>query len=305
MINLIRIFKFAIQGFFRNFWLSLVTITMMVMAVLSVTILVAMDYVKEATITGVENKIDILVELKMGISKEEVQNFVIDLERLAEIQNIRIISPEENKELFKQYNINNNINKVLDLYEEEENPFSYFLAIQAYDLNQYPTILEFINQDKYVNLVETSDLDTHQEFIAKINSISNFVNKYSWYLAGIFSLISIIVIFNTIRISIYTRRDEVIIMKLVGATNWFIRAPFILEGVFYALIAVLLVIAMIYPVINFIQPSLNNYFQDANSINLSAYFNDNFVRIFVYQFLVLAFINIVSTSIAIRRYLKA
>jgi cell division protein FtsX len=76
MISLIRIFKFALQGFFRNFWLSLVTITMMVMAVLSITILLAMDYVKEATVMGVENKIDILVELKMGISKEDVQNFI-------------------------------------------------------------------------------------------------------------------------------------------------------------------------------------------------------------------------------------
>lgn len=304
MISLIRIFKFALQGFFRNFWLSLVTITMMVMAVLSITILLAMDYVKEATVIGVENKIDILVELKMGISKEDVQNFVIDLERLQEIKDIRVISPEENKELFKKYNNDADVSKVLDLYEEEENPFSYFLAIQAYDLNQYPIVLEFVNQDKYSNFVETSDLDTHEEFIAKINSISDFVNKYSWYLASIFLLISIIVIFNTIRISIYTRRDEVTIMKLVGATNWFIRMPFILEGVFYALVAVLLVIAMIYPVINFIQPSLNSYFQDANSINLNLYFKENFVKIFVYQFLFLAFVNIVSTVIAIRRYLK-
>lgn len=304
MISLIRIFKFALQGFFRNFWLSLVTITMMVMAVLSITILLAMDYVKEATVMGVENKIDILVELKMGISKEDVQNFVIDLERLQEIKDIRVISPEENKELFKKYNNDADVSKVLDLYGEEENPFSYFLAIQAYDLNQYPIVLEFVNQDKYSNFVETSDLDTHEEFIAKINSISDFVNKYSWYLASIFLLISIIVIFNTIRISIYTRRDEVTIMKLVGATNWFIRMPFILEGVFYALVAVLLVIAMIYPVINFIQPSLNSYFQDANSINLNLYFKENFVKIFVYQFLFLAFVNIVSTVIAIRRYLK-
>lgn len=304
MISLIRVFKFALQGFFRNFWLSVVTITMMIMAVLSVTILLAMDYTKEATIRGVENKVDVLVELKMDVSKEDVQNFVVDLEKLDEIENIKIISPEENKELFKQYNLNSKINKALDLYEEGENPFSYFLAISAYDLEQYPKILEFLTQDKYANLIETSDFDNHDEFISKINSISNFVNKYSWYLAAIFLLISIIVIFNTIRISIYTRRDEVMIMKLVGANNWFIRMPFILEGVFYALFAVLVVLAVVYPIVNFIQPSLNIYFQDVNAIDLSAYFKDNFVQIFVYQFLVLAFLNVISTAIAIRKYLK-
>ena len=304
MISLFRIFKFALQGVFRNFWLSVVTITMMVMAILSVTILVAMDYVKEATIKSVENKIDILVELKFNISSEEVESFVIDLERLTEVKDLRVITPEENREIFRQQNQDKQIGKVLDIYDEEENPFSYFVAISAYDLDQYPKILEFINQEKYQGIVQMSDFDTHEEFIARINSIADFVNKYSLYLALIFIFISIIVIFNTIRISIYTRRDEIMIMKLVGASNSFIRMPFILESVFYALIAVLLVALLVYPLINFIQPSLSNYFQDSSAIDLYNYFSANLIEIFVYQFLALAFINILSTTVAIRRYLR-
>jgi len=304
MITLLRIFKFALQGFFRNFWLSLVTITMMLMAVLSVTLLMAMDYIRETTIKSVENQIDILVEIKPEISREQVENFVIAVDDLDEVEEIAIISPEQNKEIFLQNNTDERIKDVLNIYAEDENPFSYSLAIKAYKLSQYDNIIDFINQEKYSSLVENSDIDTHEEIIGKINSIANFLNKYSWYITGIFLLISVVVIFNTIRISIYSRRDEIMIMKLVGAGNAFVRLPFVLESVFYALAAVLVVVALAYPLINFIQPSLNGYFQGNQVIDLVGYFRDNFVSIFIYQFLVLALLNVVSTVIAVRRYLQ-
>lgn len=304
MRSLLRIFKFAFQGFFRNFWLSVVTITMMLMAVFSVTLLMTMDYVREATIQGMENKVDILVELKPQTSREDVENLVMDLEDLDEIKDISIITPEQNLEAFKNNNSNSNITDALKVYEEGENPFSYSLAIRAYDLDQYSDILAFVNQDEYASLIESSDSDTHEAFINQVNNIANFINKYSWYITGVFVLISIIVIFNTIRISIYTRKDEIVIMKLVGATNWFVRLPFILESVFYALSAVLIVIIIAYPVINFVQPSLNSYFQGMQVVDLAGYFNSQFLSIFGYQFLVLALLNIISTAVAIRRYLK-
>lgn len=304
MINLFRIFKFALQGFFRNFWLSLVTITMMLMALFSVTLLMAMDYIKATTIQSVENQIDILVEIKPDISREQVENFVIELEGLEEVEDIVIITPERNREMFLENNTDAKVKEVLDVYDDDENPFSYSLAIKAYKLSQYSNIIDFVNQEQHNDIVETSDVDTHEEIIGKINSIANFLNKYSWYITGIFLLISVLVIFNTIRISIYTRRDEIIIMKLVGASNSFVRMPFILESVFYALASVIVVILITYPVINFIQPSLNSYFQGDQVIDLLGYFNNNFVSVFVYQFLVLAFLNMVSTALAVRKYLQ-
>lgn len=304
MINLLRVLKFALQGFFRNFWLSLVTITMMLMAVLSVTLLMTMDYVKENTLRSVESQIDILVEMQKSATREQVENLVIDLEDLAEVEDISIISPEKNKEIFIANNPDKKVQEVLDLYGENENPFAYSLAIKAYKLSQYSNIIDFVNQEKYASLVETSDVDTHEEIIGKINNISDFLNKYSWYITAIFLLISAIVIFNTIRISIYTRRDEIMIMKLVGAGNWIVRVPFVLESVLYALGAVLVVVAIVYPSVNFLQPSLNSYFQGEAALDLLGFFNNNFVRIFVYQFLALAFLNVVSTSLAVRRYLK-
>ncbi len=304
MRNLLRIFQFAIQGFFRNFWLSLVTVTMMIMAVFSLTLLLGIDYVRENTIISVENKVDILVSVKHGIEREEVETFVGELNDLDEVKEIKIITPEENKKLFEQSNVNTKIVESLEIYEEDENPFNYSLAIKAYSLDQYSTILDFVEQDQYSSLIKSSTHRDYDAFVNKINSIADLVNKYSWYITLIFALISILVIFNTIRISIYTRKNEIMIMKLVGAGNWFTKMPFLLEGVFYALAAILIVLAIAYPTINFIQPSLNSYFQGNQVINLAGYFNSNFLYIFGFQFLALAFLNVVSTAIAIRKYLK-
>ncbi|PLX25378.1 hypothetical protein C0580_02750, partial [Candidatus Parcubacteria bacterium] len=297
-------FKFAFQGFFRNFWLSLVTITMMLMAVLSVTLLMGMDYIREVTIRGVENKVDILVEMKLGADREQVEFLVNDLDELEEVKDIDIITPEENWQMFLENNEGTEATKALEIFDEDENPFPYFLAVQAYELDQYPAVLDFVNQEKYSEFVESSNADTHQEVISKINNMADFVNKYSWYVTGLFVLISIVVIFNTIRMSIYTRQSEIMIMKLVGANNMVVRTPFVIESVLYSLAAVLVVVAIVYPLLDFIQPSLNSYFQDIQAIHITQYFKNNYLQIFGTQFLGLAIINMISTAVAIRKYLK-
>ena len=246
MHSILRIFKFAFQGFFRNFWLSLVTITMMLMAVLSITLLVGMDYVREVTIKGVENKVDILVEMKLDTDREQVEFLINDLDELEEVKEIDMISPEENWQIFLENNKNTDVGEALGAFDEDENPFPYFLAVKAYELDQYPVILDFVNQEKYSGFVQASDADTHEEVISKINNLADFVNKYSWYVTGLFILISIVVIFNTIRMSIYTRQSEIQIMKLVGASNIVVRTPFVIESVLYSLAAVLIVVAIIY-----------------------------------------------------------
>lgn len=299
-----RIFKFAFQGFFRNFWLSLVTVTMMLMAVFSVTLLLTVNYIKQAAISGMEQKVDILVSLKPGVDREKLDVLYDDLKRLPEVNRVTIMTPDENKAIFEKNNANSKVLKALEIFESDENPFAYSLAIQAYDIKNYQVILDKVQSDKYSGLVEESIFHDYESFVKQIKNVAEGINRYSWYLIAIFALISIVVIFNTIRMSIYTRRDEVMIMKLVGAGDWFIRMPFLVESIIYSLVAIFIMIGLVYVVVNFWQPGLNTYFQGAAVINLRQYFYDNFWLIFGGQFLVLAVLNITSTSIAMRKYLK-
>lgn len=304
MYSFFRIIKFALQGFFRNFWLSLVTITMMFLSIFSVTLLLGIDYLKQATLQGVEQKVDILVSIKPNVSKENLDALYDDLKYLPEVKKVTIITPEDNKKLFQERNADSSVLKALDIFGENENPFSYNLAVNAYDLNQYQKILDFIQQDKYKTIIEGSAFHNYEQFITQINKIADSLNRYSWYIIGIFILISAIVIFNTIRMSIYTRKDEIIVIKLVGATNWFVQMPFIIESLLYALLAVILVILLVFALANFLQPSLNMYYQGTDVINITSYFQNKFWLIFGGQFLALAFLNVISTLFAVRRYLK-
>jgi len=304
MYSFFRIIKFALQGFFRNFWLSLVTITMMFLSIFSVTLLLGIDYLKQATLQGVEQKVDILVSLKPNVSKENLDSLYDDLKYLPEVKKVTIITPEDNKKLFQERNADSSVIKALDIFAENENPFSYNLAVNAYDLNQYQSILDFIQQDKYKSIVEGSAFHNYEQFISQINKIADSVNRYSWYLIGIFILISAIVIFNTIRMSIYTRKDEIMIIKLVGASNWFVQTPFIIESIVYALLALALVVLVVFTLANFLQPSLNVYYQGTDVINITKYFQGKFWLIFGGQFLALALLNTVSTLFAVRKYLK-
>ncbi len=305
MYSFFRIIKFALQGFFRNFWLTLVTVTMMFLSLFSVTLLLGIDYLKQATLEGVEQKVDILVSLKPNVSKENLDALYDDLKYLPEVKKVTIITPEDNKKLFQERNADSSVLNALDIFGENENPFSYNLAVNAYDLNQYQKILSFIQQDKYKTIVESSAFHNYEQFISQINKISDSVNRYSWYIIGIFILISAIVIFNTIRMSIYTRKDEIIIIKLVGASNWFVQIPFIIESLLYALLALVLVILVVFTAANFLQPSLNVYYQGSEVINLTNYFHSKFWVIFGGQFLALAFLNSMSTLFAVRKYLKS
>lgn len=305
MYSFFRIIKFALQGFFRNFWLTLVTVTMMFLSLFSVTFLLGIDYLKQATLQGVEQKVDILVSLKPNVSKENLDALYDDLKYLPEVKKVTIITPEDNKKLFQERNADSSVLKALDIFGENENPFSYNLAVNAYDLNQYQKILTFIQQDKYKTIVESSAFHNYEQFISQINKIADSVNRYSWYIIGIFILISAIVIFNTIRMSIYTRKDEIIIIKLVGASNWFVQIPFIIESLLYALLALILVVLVVFTAVNFLQPSLNVYYQGSEVINLSNYFHSKFWVIFGGQFLALAFLNSMSTIFAVRKYLKS
>ena len=304
MYSFFRIIKFALQGFFRNFWLSLVTITMMFLSIFSVTLLLGIDYLKQATLQGVEQKVDILVSIKPNVSKENLDALYDDLKYLPEVKKVTIITPEDNKKLFQERNADSSVLKALDIFGENENPFSYNLAVNAYDLNQYQKILDFIQQDKYKTIIEGSAFHNYEQFITQINKIADSLNRYSWYIIGIFILISAIVIFNTILMSIYTRKDEIIVIKLVGATNWFVQMPFIIESLLYALLAVILVILLVFALANFLQPSLNMYYQGTDVINITSYFQNKFWLIFGGQFLALAFLNVISTLFAVRRYLK-
>lgn len=289
------------QDFFRNFWLSFVTLTILVLALFSINLLIIFNLIAQDAITAIENKININVYFKPEISEDQVQAVKNYLQSLIQVKDVIYVSKDQALEDFKNRHKDNP--KILaSLDELEKNPLGASLLVTAKSTTDYPKILEYLAEPQYDSLIESKNFDDHQLVIERIGSITQKVNTGVAAVAIIFTLISLLIIFNAIRMAIYTHKDEIIAMKLLGATNWFVQVPFLLEGVFFGLLSVIVTIIIIYPLIGFIQPYIGSLLQ--TDFNLINYFNQNFVLIFGLELAGAILINLVSSYWAVSKYVR-
>ena len=296
-----RVLKFAWQDFFRNFWLSFVTLTILILAFFTVNLLIIFNLITQSAIKSIEDKIDINVYFKTDIEEDQVQNVQRYMESLNGVKDVEYVSKEDALASFKAKHEDNP--KIIEsLNEISENPLGASLIIKSDNTDNYEMILANLEDPQYDELIESKDFDDHRLVIAKITNITQRVNTGVAIIALIFVIIAVLIIFNAIRMAIYTHREEIIAMKLVGATNWFVRAPFLLQGIIFSVLSVLFTIIIIYPLLGFIQPYISLIIE--NQFNLIQHFNANFVIIFGLQLLGAIVINLISAFWAVNKYLR-
>ncbi|MDX9893042.1 MAG: permease-like cell division protein FtsX [Patescibacteria group bacterium] len=300
--SIYRILAFAWQSFWRNFWLSLVTLSIIVLAAVSINFLLIINVVTDSAIEIIKNKIDVSLYFRPDVTEIQVSEVETYLSSLTQVKDLTYISQQQALENFKQAH-KDDPTIIESLNELSENPIGATLQIKAKNIEDYPEIIDIVNDSKYNDLILDKNFDDNQTYIEKIKSFSDNIKTIALFTSGIFIVISLLIVFNTIRVAIYTHRQEIAIMKLVGATDHFIRAPFIIEGAFYGLIALAISLSIIYPFLNLIQPYINNFFL-TDQLDIIAYFNHNFWQIFGVELLIIILLNIITSSIAIRRYLK-
>lgn len=296
-----RVIKFSLQNFLRNIWLSVVTITIMVMSLFVITSLVALNVVVKDTISSLQNKVDVSVYFKVSTTPDEVQTIQDNLSKLNVVTDVRRITKEEALENFKtKYEDNPVILRSLETLSS--NPLGDILVIKAETLDDYLTVLSILRQDALSKYIQETDFSDFQKIIERIQSVSKKINQIGIAVSLVFIAIALLVVFNTIRVAIYTHREEIAIMRLVGATSRFIRTPYLLEGVWYALIAVIINVLFIFPVFSAVQPFMGSFFGEG-TLDLLQYFKSNFFMIFGFEFLLMVVLNLVSAWIATRKYI--
>ncbi|MFA6321960.1 MAG: permease-like cell division protein FtsX [Candidatus Buchananbacteria bacterium] len=302
IISILRIFSFAWQSFWRNFWLSMVTITIIVLTFVSINFVIVLNVVSDAAMQIVKNKIDVSVYFRPDVTEPqvlEVQNY---LASMAQVKDIAYISQTDALEKFRQ--LHRQDTTIIESIEEiGSNPIGATLQIKAKNIDDYPVVMDILSNSKYNDLILDKNFDDHKVYIEKIKGIADKIRQVGLIASGVLSLIALLIVFNTIRVAIYTHRQEIAIMKLVGATNWFIQSPFLLEAVFYGIIACAISVVIAFPVLNLVQPYLNSFFL-TNEFSIATYFTQNFWKIFGFELIIIILLNILSSYIAIRRYLR-
>ncbi|MDP2684718.1 MAG: permease-like cell division protein FtsX [bacterium] len=297
-----RSIKFAFQGFIRNIWLSIVTIIILVLMLFSVTMVAGINFVADSAINSVQDKVDVSIYFKPDTNEEDIVNIQYRLESLSEVKEVTYISEDQALENFRE-NHKDDVVILESLDELDENPLSATLIVKANTIDDYPDIIAILENPDYELLIRDRNFEDNEDVINKLSEISSKIERVGIMVSIVFIIIAILIVFNTIRINIYTHREEIGIMKLVGATNWFVRAPFLLESLIYAVLGVIITMAILFPLIGVIAPQINSFF-DGYKLDIVSYFNENIIRIVGMQLGFVVFLCIISSSIAIGRYLR-
>lgn len=298
--NITRVIRQGWVNFRRNSWLAFGTVGIMVLALLILVGLVAFNVVSSTAVADLEEKVDVTAYLNLDASEEQASQILIELEKRPEVDYVTYVSRERALEEFRlRHKDEELVQQALE--ELGENPLQASIEIKAKETAQYAGIVGFIESSGFRGLIDKIDFYENELVISRIQKISNGLRLGGIAVTAVLALIAVLVTFNTIRLTIYSQKQEIEIMRLVGASNWHIQGPFLVEGAIYGAIAGLIVLVVFYPAVIFASPRIQTFIP---SVNLSSYFTDFFGQML---FLVMGLgvaLGIVSSLIAVRRYLK-
>lgn len=301
-ISVNRIAKLGLTNFWRNRWLSLASTLVMTLTLLIISIFVVMTVVINKTTDRIKSKMDITVYFNDTATTDEIADLQQNLAARPDVKEVVYTSKEEALQIWQEQQKNQHIK---ELISADENPLPRSLAIKAIDPENLNAIADYVSSDDFAPIIHKISYEENKVIIDKLLAITSFIKKVGWLFSGVFIVVSILVILNTIRLAIFTRKDEVEIMRLVGASDRFIRMPFVIEGVLYGLIAcVLAFILMWVGIYVIIAPLVTKYLGTNVTENLKVFFHNYIFYIILLQFLVGIIVGIGCSLFSIRKYLK-
>lgn len=300
-----RIIKAGFTTFSRNSFISVASVLIMTVTLAVIGAVIFLNAILSFSLTQIQERVDINIYFYPNVSLERIFSFQTDLETLPEVASVDFVSQEEAIAEFRTRHADDYLTlQALD--ELDQNPLGASLNVQAVDSAQYESIASFIESDTSLvsgssAIVEKVNFRQNQEIIDRLNVIINTTQRLGLILTLIFVIISIIITFNTIRLAIYGAREEIAIMRLVGADNRYIRGPFMVEGVLYGLVATLITLALFFPITLWLSGSTTAFF---GGLDLFAYYVNNLAQIAIILLVSGILIGMISSFIATRSYLK-
>jgi len=302
MRSFLRIIRFALQGTFRNFWLSFVTTSVFILTLLTINSLIVLNVLADGAIGSLEDRVSIDVYFTSNTSDDMLKSARGYLLGLPQVKTVDTIPEDEALAAFRETHQDDPL-VLAALDEVGSNPFGDALRIKANDSDDFPFIVEALNSPEYSPYIKDSNFSDSTAAIETLSLYTERVRLVGLFLAAFFAFISILIVLNTIRVAIYVHREEIGVMKLVGATDGFIRGPFVIETIFFAFGATVFMAGATYIGLVAVEPRLARFFVGID-VGLVDYFTSNGLAIFGGQFLALSVLGVLTTWLAMRRYLR-
>lgn len=282
------------------------TITLVIFAILFMLFTLT-----HLSINSVKDTVDISAYFKPGVGEDQILGIANSLRQEDTVKEVEYISAKQGFEQFKQRH-QNDPTIIQSLNELDSNPIPPAIHVKAQTLEDYPAIAEKLQGSQYSTQIDKVNYDDNRVVIDRLSKILKYIVTGGLVLVVIFSIIAILVIYNTLTLTFYNRREEIEIMRLVGATNSYIRGPFMVETLLYGLFSTLLTAILLVPIFVSVVPAFLRYLYPGLDLGstLVPTIPVSYGQVFNYWFLliILFFASVIlstfSTYLAIRKYIK-
>jgi cell division transport system permease protein len=305
LITFSRIITTGMVNFARNAWLAVAAMAVMVVTLTIVLFSLVANATFTNTIEQITDKIDVSVYLKDSVTEQQRQQLIGDIKKLPNAESVNFVSKDEALQKYIQDNAQNP--ELLSAISQTDNPLPATIQIKPRDLNRLDDLRTYLSQKDIAAMQsdEPSYSGDRKEAIDKITHATNLLQRAGVVAVLVFAVISVLIIFNTIQMAIFNRRDELTIMRLLGASTWYIRGPFVVEAVIYGILSALISVFLINSMFVASRSALEATSLGLLDINYSAqYFKEHFWVLLALQLTVGILIGAASSTIATKRYLK-
>ena len=304
VIDIKRIVRGGFLNFVRNGFVSLSSVLVMTITLSVITIIILSQAVLNFSLSQLQDKVDVTVFFTVGASESEILGIQSQLQQLPEVASVDYISADQALENFRERHSADYLT-LQALEELDENPLGATLNIQAIEASEYEQIANFLESGDALASNQKVIIDKVNYFqnrlvIDRLISITEGAKRLGVGITIVLVLISVIITFNTLRLNIYIAREEIGVMRVVGAENHYIRGPFMIEGMIYGIVSAFITMLIFYPITLWLGANMSDFL----GINLNTYYFSNFFQLFVITAVFGMLLGIVSSFLATRAYLK-
>lgn len=293
------------RGFYRNRTVSLSSIFILTITLSIITSFYLSRAVFDYTLEQVKEKVDVRVYFTVDATEEQVTEVRAKLLGLTDVKSVVYTTRDQALLDFKKKHEGDQLT-LQALEELGNNPFGASLSVIAKDTSRYEAIANQLGEGGGLLGSERGVIDKVNYYqikdsIDKLNNIIGWTNTVGFWLSIIFVLMSCMIVYNTIRLAIFVYRDEIAVMKLVGASNMFIRGPFVVESILYSLVATIISLAIFFPATIWVTKKTVFFFE---GMNIHAFYTAHFFTLAFTLVVFGALLTVISSLLAVRKYLK-
>ncbi len=299
-----RIIKNGFLNFRRSGIVSWAAVLVVTITLSVITLIILLQAVLHFSLDQIKNKVDVTIYFTTSAPEEKILALKSSLEKLPEVASVSYTSSADALKLFRDRH-SGDYPTIQALDEIGTNPLGGYLNVKAKEIGQYASIANFMKSDNALIVGSASIVDKVNYYqnklvIDRLNTIISGAQKLGFLVTLLLVVISIIITFNTIRLTIFISKEEIGVMRLVGASKMHVRGPFMIEGVIYGIVATLVTLVLFWPATAWLGANMTDFL----GINMYDYYLHNFLQIFAILLLSGIILGAVSSFLAARKYLN-